>query len=145
MALGAENRTYQLVQAMIRGARCGMCGRSDLRSTEYAVRDGRIVDVRRRTVPRLCTLCECEFRSYQRNATPTPLRETSSAALADALAAIGRPNSFTLFGYAAVTPEQWRELAAGYLIVLELRRRAVKCLRRMRAASRTLLAIGWTA
>lgn len=145
MVYGAENRTYQLVQAMIRGQRCGMCGRGDLRSTEYAVRDGRIVDIRRRAVPRLCTLCGCEFDSYQRTATLTSLRDVSSAALADALAAIVRPSDFSLLDYAAVTPEQWRELAAGYLILLELRRRAVRCMRRMRAASRALLSIGWQA
>jgi hypothetical protein len=130
-----ENPTYQLVQAMIRGERCGMCGRRDLKGTDYAVRDGRIVDVPRRLVPRLCTLCECEFRSYRRGPSPRALHEIGAPFLADALAAIVRPSGFTLFDYAAVTPEQWHTLAAGYLIVQEFRRRADDCMRRMNAAS----------
>lgn len=136
MRYGAENPTYQLVQAMIRGERCGMCGRGDLRATDYAVRNGRIVDVPRRLVPRLCELCNAEWRSYRHGATPPVLRETPALFLADALAAMVRPTSFTLVEYAALTSDQWHTLAAGYLIVHELRRRADDCTRRMNAASR---------
>jgi hypothetical protein len=143
MAHGAENSTYELVQGMISGRRCGMCGRSDMRRVDYVVRDGRIVDVPRRQTPQLCTLCDSEWRSYQRSATPAVLRDTSSAVLADALAAIVRPDSFTLPGYATVTPEQWHALACGYMIVRELRRRADDCTRRMNAASRDRFTLGW--
>src|SRR5688572_6401814 len=136
MRYGAENPTYQLVQSMIRGERCGMCGRSDLHATGYAVRDGRIVAVPRAQAPRLCMLCNDEWRSYRCTAAPAVLHETPAHVLADALAAIERPTSFTLVGYAAVTPEQWRAIAAGYLIVHEIRRRAEDCTRRMHAASR---------